>query len=119
MLTAYAFRDGTYIMPVAGSTAAPDQFAPPVVPGRTSVPSTDGGVNSGPVLNPWIAFSAIARISGVKSARSFTVTPWYSNGAGFDGIGCVGDAFSPGTSDGGTGFSSIGQIGFPVARSNV
>ena len=68
-------------------------------PAARCVPSTDGGVKSGPVLNPWIAFSAIARISGVKSARSSTVTPWYSNGAGFDGIGCVGDAFSPGTSD--------------------
>src|SRR6187397_1053775 len=106
-------------MPVAGSTAAPDQFAPPVVPGRTSVPWTDGGVNNGPVLNPSIAFSAIARISGVKSARSLTVTPWYSNGAGFEGKGCVVEAFSPGTSDAGTGFSSIGQIGVPVTRSNV
>src|SRR5215510_1821886 len=105
LLTANALRDGMYIIPVAGSTAAPDQLAPPVVPGRTMVPSTEGGVNSGPVLNPWMAFSAIARISGVKSARSFTVTPWYSNGAGFDGIGCVGDAFSPGTSDAGTGRS--------------
>src|SRR4030095_6422512 len=106
-------------MPVAGSTAAPPQFAPPVVPGRTSVPSIDGGVNSGPLLNPWIAFSAIARISGVESARSLTVTPWYWNGAGFDGIGCVGDAFSPGTSEGGTGFSSIGHTGFPFVRSKV
>src|SRR5688572_23777986 len=106
-------------MPVAGSTAAPPQFAPPVVPGRAIVPSSEGGVNSGPVRKPWIAFSAIARISGVKSARSFAFEPWYSNGAGFDGIGCVGDAFSPGTSDGGTGFSSIGHTGLPVTRSNV
>src|SRR5262245_59739471 len=30
LLTANALRDGIYIMPVAGSTAAPDQFAPPV-----------------------------------------------------------------------------------------
>jgi hypothetical protein len=61
----------------------------------------------------------MARISGVKSTRNSRVMSRYSNGGGFVGNGCVGDARSPGTSDGGTGRSSIGQIGRPVARSNV
>src|SRR5262245_13765465 len=106
-------------MPVAGSTAAPDQLAPPVVPGRVIVPCTDGGVNNGPVLKPSIALTAIARISGVKSTRSSTVAPCCSNGSGLLGTGCVGDAFSPGTSDGGTARSTIGHTGLPLVRSNV
>jgi hypothetical protein len=109
--TAKPLRDGTYIMPVSGSTAAPDQFAPPTVPGRIMVPCRDGGVKSGPILNSFTASSAVWRSSGVKSTRSSIVTPWYSNGAGFVGTGCVGEARSPGTSDGGTGCSSIGQTG--------
>ena len=42
--------------------------------------------------------------------------PWRSNGAGFVGNGCVGLERSFGTSDLGTGRSSIGQIGSPVSR---
>ena len=34
-------------------------------------------------------------------------------------MGCVGDVFSPGTSDCGTGTSLIGQTGWPVTRSNT
>ena len=37
--------------------------------------------------------------------------------AGLDGNGCVGDVFSPGTSDCGTGVPTIGQTGWPVTRS--
>src|SRR5580765_2736843 len=106
-------------MPVAGSTAAPVQFAPPVDPGRWIVPATDGGVKTGPVRKLFTASTAIAWISGVKSTRSFSSDPENSNGAGLLGIGCVGDAFSPGTSEAGTGFSSIGHTGLPVTRSNV
>src|SRR5437867_2753611 len=92
-------------MPVSGSTAAPDQFAPPPALGRPSVPwfppgtNSDGGVYSGPILKFLIAATAIARISGVKSARSSIVTPCYSNGAGLVGNGCVAAACSPGTSE--------------------
>ena len=39
-----------------------------------------------------------------------------SYGAGFVGCGCVSASFSPGTFDFGTGFSSMGQMGSPVAR---
>ena len=63
--------------------------------------------------------SASVRSSGVKSIRSSSVNPCISNAAGRVGIGCVGDSRSPGTSDCGTGRSSIGQIGSPVTRSNV
>ncbi len=108
-----------YSIPVRGSTAAPDQLPPPTEPGRAIVPSRDGGVKSGPIRKPFTAAVAIARTSGVKSTRSSGVTPWYSNGAGFVGNGCVGDARSPGTSDGGTGFSTIGHTGSPVTRSKV
>ena len=38
---------------------------------------------------------------------------------GFDGNGCVGEAFSPGASDAGTGFSTIGHTGLPVTRSRM
>ena len=38
---------------------------------------------------------------------------------GLVGNGCVGLVFSPGTSDCGTGRSSIGQTGWPVTRSNT
>jgi hypothetical protein len=36
-----------------------------------------------------------------------------------DGKGCVAEVFSPGTSDWGTAFSGIGQMGSPVMRSNA
>ena len=39
--------------------------------------------------------------------------------AGLVGYGCVGDVHSPGTSVCGTGRSSMGQTGSPVARSNT
>src|SRR5215510_4821700 len=38
---------------------------------------------------------------------------------GLVGNGCVGDVFSPGTSDCGTGRSSIGHTGCPVTRSKT
>ena len=50
---------------------------------------------------------------------SFSVNDCRANGAGLVGNGCVGQLFSPGTSDCGTGRSSIGKIGWPVLRSNT
>ena len=55
----------------------------------------------------------------MKSIRSSSVMPCRSNGGGFVGNGCVGDAFSPGTVDAGTGRSSIGHTGLPVTRSST
>ena len=43
----------------------------------------------------------------------------WSEGTGFEGTGCVGQAFSPGTSLARTAVSWIGQTGFPVTRSNT
>jgi len=50
---------------------------------------------------------------------SASTSPCCEYGAGFDGIGCVGDDCSPGTSLLSTGVSGIGQIGSPVSRSKV
>ena len=48
------------------------------------------------------------------------VTPWYSNGGGFVGNGCVGDSASPSRSVSvSTGRSSMGQTGSPVTRSKT
>ena len=55
----------------------------------------------------------------MKSIRSSTVMPCRSNGAGRVGKGWVGDVRSPGTSDCGTGRSSMGQTGSPVTRSKT
>ena len=55
----------------------------------------------------------------MKSIRSSVVTPWRSNGGGLVGNGCVAAVRSPGVSDVGTGRSSIGHTGRPVARSKT
>ncbi len=55
----------------------------------------------------------------MKSIRSSSANPCLSNGAGLVGNGCEGDASSPSAVDRGTGRSSIGQIGAPVARSKT
>ena len=106
-------------MPVSGSIAAPDQFAPPATPGTWIVPRCDGGVKSGPWSYRATMSSASLRISGVRSIRSSSRTPWMSIGAGRVGNGWVFAAFSPGTPEAGTGRSSIGQTGWPVTRSKT
>ena len=42
--TEWVFVDGTYRYPVSGSTAAPDQLAPPPTDGRMIVPRNIWGV---------------------------------------------------------------------------
>ena len=114
-------------MPVSGSKPAPVQLAPPDVPGICTSPCLPpgrssirvGGVNSGPYSKPSRISSASCRNSGVKSIRSSAVTPCWSNAGGFVGNGWVGDVRSPGTVDCGTGRSSIGHTGSPVARSKT
>src|SRR6185369_639508 len=93
--------------------------APPPQPGTTMDPFCDGGVNRGPYEYFEINLRASSRIFGVKSIRSSVFSPWRSNAAGFVGNGCVGEAFSPGTSEAATGRSSIGHTGFPVTRSKT
>src|SRR5437667_290616 len=80
---------------------------------------TVGGGTTGPVTYFLTTSIASARSSGVKSIRSSIVTPWRSKAGGLVGNGCVGDAFSPGTVDAGTGRSSIGHTGLPVTRSST
>jgi hypothetical protein len=50
---------------------------------------------------------------------SASVKLWRENGSGQVGNGWVGEACSPGTSEAGTGRSSIGQTGSPVRRSKA
>ena len=119
--------DGTYRIPVSGSTAAPPQSAPPTTPGICSVPrvppgdssTSEGAVKSGPLTYCSKTASASCRSSGVKSIRSSTLVPCWSKGGGFVGNGWVAAYHSPGTSPGGTGRSSMGQIGSPVTRSKT
>ena len=59
---------------------------------------------------------ACSRSSGVKSIKSSSLRPCISKAGGLVTKGCVGQVFSPGTSDWGTGRSSMGQIGSPVSR---
>src|SRR5579862_300199 len=107
----------------SGSYDPPGQFVTPVVRMVPNGPSgllTTIGVKIGPILYFETVFKASARRSVVKSIRSsidgIPATPY---GGGLVGNGCVGEYHSPGTSPFGTGRSSIGQIGVPVARSNV
>ena len=54
------------------------------------------------------------------SDRAGFLNFWRENGGGFVGKGCVGHSVSPGTVVFcGTARSVIGQIGFPVTRSNT
>ena len=84
------------------------------------VPCSDGGVNSGPSVKPLHGLDGLRadlrrEVDQVVERRR----PDIRTAAACVGNGCVGAARSPGTSDGGTGRSSIGQTGSPVTRSNV
>ena len=56
---------------------------------------------------------------GVLRALAYVFGAVLSAGAGFVGMGCVGDVHSSGTSVWGTARSSMGQTGSPVMRSNT
>ena len=51
--------------------------------------------------------------------RSSSTAPFVRNNGGLVGYGWVGEVRSPGTVDCGTGRSSMGQTGSPVARSKT
>ena len=104
--------------PDAGSKATPPHSAPPSKPGNTTVPSNDGGSNI-PERMARKRFSTSACASGVRVVSIASVRPCRANGAGFTGRGCVGEANSPSTRDGGTGRSSIGKSEAPVFRSST
>jgi hypothetical protein len=79
-----------------------------------------GGVNN-PSLREFINSSRMAARSAsvARGLMSFSVNDWRANGGGLVGCGCVGELHSPGTSDCGTGRSSIGHKGLPVTRSKT
>jgi hypothetical protein len=114
------FLATTYISPRIGSTAPLPQLAPPLWPGIEMLPRMLGGVKS-PSLRALrtLAFIASSSAGGRNGLTSFSVNDWRANGAGLVGNGCVGQLASPGTSDCGTGRSSIGNTGSPVLRSNT
>src|ERR1019366_9736969 len=89
------------------------------VPRGPSTLLTTGGVKSGPSLYLDATLIASALSSGVKSISSSIEVSVRPYAGGLAGIGWVGEYFSPGTSPCGTGRSSMGQIGWPVARSKT
>src|SRR5690242_5947282 len=112
----------TYTCPSPGFPAVLPQFEPPWLPGMCTTSSNPIGVN-GPSLRAFMMRCLnCSRSSGVSryGLRSSAVNDCREKGGGLDGNGWVGDSFSPGTCDPrGTGFSTIGQIGAPVTRSNT
>src|SRR5262245_44971895 len=110
-------------MPVSTSNPAPGQLVPPLVLAMLMEPRS---FDSGPVGGTYGVgsqrkslrfFSACARSAGVKSIRSASVMWVRAYAGGLVTKGCVGDVFSNGIVDCGTGRSSIGQSGTPVMRS--
>ncbi len=90
-----------------------------MLPGTTSVPSSEGGVN-GPSFRklPSNARQA-ACASGVGPHASFAEYCSGESGGVTVVNGCVAEATSPGTLLAGTGRSSTANTGFPVVRSST
>src|SRR5260221_11005668 len=112
-ITAGWFDVFTYSMFVAASNAPDPQLAPPITPGRTNVPCSDGGVYSGPRRYFFSCSCACAFNSGVRSNASSTVIPCGEIGGGLGGEGVGGDAPSPGPSLAGTGRAAYSPTGLP------
>src|SRR6202030_3896606 len=97
------FPDGMKAVWVSGSYPKPGQFVavPEMIAPRVPLtsPSTPGANGDSTTLYRLRKWRAYRRASGGK--------------------GCVGDVFSPGTSDCGAGRSSIGHTGWPVTRSKT
>src|SRR5687767_12736793 len=109
----------TYTDPLVGCAAVVPQLAPPCAPGMATVSiPTAGGMNRPPLRALLIRSFHMARFSGVRMywLISFPLSDCFAKGGGVVGKGWVFHACSPGTSLGGTGRSSIGQIGSPVTR---
>src|SRR5215471_7761116 len=101
----------TYKYPFVGLTAVIPQLAPPLWPGAEMEPRRLG-VNS-PSLREFVSISRMAACSAsvANGLMSFSVKDCRANGGGLVGNGCVVELHSPGTSDWGTGRSSMGQSG--------
>ncbi len=74
-----------------------------------------------PSLREFASSSRIAACSAsvAYGLMSFSVKDWRAKAGGLVGKGWVGELHSPGTSDCGTGRSSMGHIGSPVTRSKT
>src|SRR5437016_2919284 len=94
--------------PAPGSKEAPPHSPPPSVPGAAIVPCRLGGVYKVPARMSAATLDTYSRASGEMLVGS---KRWAAYGGGFSGKGWVGQAFSPGISEAGTGRSSIGNIG--------
>src|SRR5262249_22267765 len=107
-------------VPLVGLIAELPQFAPPLCPGSSTVPFRLGGVKT-PSLREFLSCARTAACSSAVryGLMSFSVNDCRAKGGDAEGIGCVGDVHSPDTSVCGTGFSSMGQSGAPVARSRT
>ncbi len=81
--------------------------------------ATAGGVKSGPVRAVSNSSVQVRFESGVTVVSCSRVIDCRTSGGGRVGIGCVGDAASPGTVLAGTGRSSTGKRGWPVTRSST
>src|SRR5258707_9033917 len=86
VLATITWRDGSY--------AAPPQFTPPTLPGKTAVPCRLGGVNMPSARNDLILSWHHFRSSVVGPQASLAETP--SGTREIVGKGCVGGAASPG-----------------------
>src|SRR5215216_2520630 len=102
--------------PRCGSNATLPQFVPPITPGYWMVPPRLEGVKMPSLRWRSISFRHCLRSQGLSPQASSLLSVVGANGCGFVGKGCVGQLWSPGTSDWGTGRSSIGKIGSPVSR---
>ena len=100
------------------SHANPLQLMPPTLPGTARIPFRLGGVK---IVDPVTSLSALAQDARSWSVRPKTLSRVMDCGisAGRLENGWVGAAASPGMSLAGTGRSSIGRTGFPVAGSSA
>ncbi len=102
-----------------GSKVPPAHSVPPCPPGkRTTGRSARSGSNILVPASPPLSTIAwqIAWCSGVLSATSLRSKLMRVRTPGLFGMGCVGQACSPATLDGGTGVSITPWIGSPVTR---
>src|ERR1043166_3412277 len=94
---------GTIASDLASSIATPPQAAPPMLPGTTRLPSSEGGGNGPSFLRVPSSARQAACASGVGPHASFAEYCSGESGGVTVVNGCVGEATSPGTLLAGTG----------------
>ena len=97
------------------------QFVPPLWPGICIEP-LQAGRGEQPFITPALECFAqhlLSRLREMNGLMSFSVNDWRANGGGLRWERLRGDEYSPGTSDCGTGRSSMGQSGYRSAGSKT